>query len=256
MPPAAAIAGGAQAVGSFLQSNEQKNAQRANLSQETSLDNQMLGIYQNLQSKFNSLWGSVDPAQALGQAKTFYGSEVQGGLSPAVIGSAESEYAQQNASNLATMKNQLGPYTPNVAGQVAQFNNNAITGNVSLQQQLAALNQQTRQQGAAGLAGIGEGVAGLTAGVGESVASGIGGLASQFGQASEFNAANAGPNPFSSIGAFLAANPNILGGGPQANPSGANGIWDPYGGPVQPGQGGLGAVGGVGQPSGNQNPAA
>jgi hypothetical protein len=251
MPPAAAIPAGASLVGSFLQSNSSKNAAKANTANQTSLDQQMLGIYDQLLGKFNSLWSSVNPSAALGEAKNFYSSEVLGGLSPAVIGSAESQFQQQNARNLGTMENQLGPYTPNIGGAIRDFSNNEIMGNVSLQQQLAAMNQGVRQQGAAGLAGIGSDVAGLMASVGQGVAGGIGGLASQFGQANEFNALNAGPNPFSSIGSILSAYPGLFGGG--GSSGGASQTPGGYTGPglsgqpyPQPGQGGLGAPGGAG----------
>ena len=72
-----------------------------------------------------------------------------------------------------------------------EFQNNQITGNVSLQQQLAAMNQGVRAQGAQGLAGIGSGVLDWGSQLAESVAGGLGTLGSGFQQASEFNAANA-----------------------------------------------------------------
>lgn len=254
--PIAPIAAGAAALGSFLQSNQQKNSQRANLAQQTSLDNQMLQVYDQLQGKFNNLWSGTNPIGSIEQAKNFYTSEVQGGLSPAVTGAAQSQFQQQNALNLATLKNQLGPYTPNRAGMIGDFGESEIVGNVSLQQQLAALNQQTRQQGAQGLGGLGLDVAQLGAGVSESVAQGIGGLASQYGDAARFNATNQ-TNPFTSVGSFLASNPNMFastgipgstpGLGAPVPPGVPNGLsgqpWYP-----QPGQGGLGVTGGTGLP--------
>jgi hypothetical protein len=238
--PAAPIAAGAGLLGSFLQSNSSKNAQKADMSQQSALDNQMIQIYNNMMGKYNQVFGAVNPIGALNQAKNFYTSEVQGGLSPATIGAANSEFQQQNALNLSTLENQLGPYTPNMSGMIKDFQNNEILGNVSLQQQLAGMNQGVRQQGAAGLAGIGQDVlnwGNQTAGM---VSSGLGGLASQFGAAGAANAQNAwANNPFSSIANLFAMNPNAFN----------------FNTNQQPGQGGLGATGGLGGSQGGSGGA-
>ena len=249
MPAAAAIPAGAGLIGSFMQNNAQKSAASQNQSQESALDSQVEQIYNRMWGQYQGVASATNPAGDLQQAKNFYQSEVQGGLSPAVTGAANSQFQQQNALNLNTLKNQLGPYTPNMAGTVSNFQNNEIMGNVSLQQQLAAQNQGVRAQGAQGLAGIGQGVLNYGANVGSTAASGLGGLAQGFQQANEFNANNAyANNPFSAL-----ANMNwsqLLGGGGASSPT-ATQTPQTYtgpqlsGGPL-PGQGGLGATGGSG----------
>jgi hypothetical protein len=247
MPIGAAVGGGASLLGSFLQSNTSKNAAKADEAQQSSLDNYMVGIYNNLMGKYNSVFNATQPATGLNEASNFYKSEIQGGLSPAVIGAANSNFQQENAQNLSTLKNQLGPYTPNMAGTISDFENSEITGNVSLQQQLAAMNQQTRASGAAGLAGIDQGILNWGSSTAGGVASGVGGLASEFGGAAAQNTQNAwSNNPFSSIASWMSMYPNLF------NPGGSSGN-------TQPGQGGLGSTGGTGSGGGGgpaQNPGA
>ena len=231
MPAAAVIPAGAGLIGSFLSSNSSKNAAKSNQAQQSALDTQIEGIYSRLMGTFNHLMGAVNPAGALQTAKNFYTSEVQGGLSPAVTGAAESQFQQQNALNLNTLKEQIGPYTPNKGGLISDFQNNEIIGNVGLQQQLAAMNQGVRAQGAAGLTGVANDVLGFGENVGTSAASGLTNLANQFGLANIFNAQNAyANNPFSALA-------NLPWGQifPTTSPT-----------TPQPGQGGLGQTGGTG----------
>jgi len=251
------IALGLGAAMSFLNANQSKNAQKANQAQQSAIDNQLMQVYNRLTTQYNQLRGAVNPAQTMGAAKSFYQSEVEGGLSPAVIGQAQSSYQQEQARNLATFKNQLGPYTPNLAGAIRDFGNNAITGNVSLQQGLAAQNQNVRAAGAQGLAGLGENVMSTGVNIGDIVSQGLFGLGGQYQQASEFNASNAyGSNPFMSIAQLMLANPNLFNQGGGGTPTGTTipvGATPPgwYSGPnnpayPQPGQGGLGTTGGLG----------
>ena len=109
------------------------------------------------------------------------------------------------------------------------------------------------------MTGIGENVLSTGAQIGTSVASGLGGIASQYGQANEFNAAGQ-TNPFASIAQFLAS----LGGGGGLGGGGTGGAnvggsvpdpgsanqfgWNPWSsgvslGTPQAGQGGLGLGG-------------
>lgn len=248
MPAAGAIAAGAAAIGGFLQSNAQKNAAKANLANETSLDNQIIGIYDRMMGTAGKLMGAVNPGGALSQAKEFYSSEVTGGLSPAVTGAAESQFQQQNALNLATLERDLGPYTPNKAGMISQFQDSQIIGNVSLQQQLAAMNQGVRQQGAQGLTSVAAVPLDFLSTIGSNAASALGSMAGNYQQASEFNASNAGnPLAFLSTTDWSKLFPNSVAttGTPSTATPGTYTTPPGYV-PEPPGQGGAGAVGGIG----------
>lgn len=255
--PVAAIAAGAQTVGSFIQSDNSKNAAKANQAQESSIDNQLMSVYNSMMKNVNQVDAAVNPAQSLGAAKGFYANEMSTGLAPAVINQANASFQQNNAQNLSTLKNSLGAATPNIAGTIKDFENSQITGNVGLQQGLAAQNQGARNTGAAGLTGIGENVLDQSDQARESVAAGLGALGSQYQQAGEFNASGQ-TNPFSGITSFLAS--LGLGGGTPGGGTTTPGVasgsyqtgqysgqpWSYNSSTPPPGQGGLGAGSGSG----------
>jgi hypothetical protein len=261
--PVPVIAAGLSTAGSLVQSNAQKNAAKANTAAESSIDNQLMSIFNSLMTNYNQVNNAVNPAQTLGSAKNFYQSEENTGLDPAVTRAANANFSLNNQRSLSSLVNQLGPALPNLAGTVRDFGENELINNANLNIGLAGQNQAARQQGAAGLAGIGEDVLGQGTEIAGLVSGGLRGLGDQFNNANIANA-NA-PNPFSSLGGLF-SNPavgawlgKIFGGGggtpgaspiPPMSPTSFNNL-TPAGLGVSPGQGGLGVTGGLG--GGNPN---
>jgi hypothetical protein len=194
------------AAGSILQGVNSKNAQKANTAQQGNIDNQLISLFNAMTGRSNDIWSGLNPLGALNQAKKFYGSEVAGGLDPAVRTDATAGFEREGARGLSAIEGALGPSSPNPGGMAKNWQEGMLTGGVALQQQLAALNQQTRQQGAAGLAGIGEAGMSASNSLLEAPVLGLMGLGQQFGAGAAANAQNAQQNnPFGALGQFLAS---------------------------------------------------
>lgn len=101
--------------------------------------------------------GGTNLAKANPALQSFYGSELQNGLSPQAQQNAQNQLTQQfeTAQNNITANARPGQ---NTVGQQQNAENNLITGSTNLAGNLAATNQQVQQQGAQGLAATASGL--------------------------------------------------------------------------------------------------
>lgn len=219
------IGAGVSTVGSLVGANQQKNAQKANQGAQSSIDNQLVAIYNAMLKNYGQVSDATDPAGSLRTAKDFYGQEAGGatptaqfyrgemtnGLDPSVRAAANANLATQEARGISAMRNQLGPSLPNLAGTIRDLNEQGLQAGVNQNIGLSAQDQGVRQQGAAGLQGVQSAGAGGLQSIADAVlafgSSMLGGASQGFGRlGDQFGAAANQPqaNPFTSIGQFLA----------------------------------------------------
>jgi hypothetical protein len=191
---------GVSTLGSLVGSNNQKNAQKANQSAESGIDNQLVSIYNAMLKNYQTVSDATNPSGALSQAEGVFGTEASSGLSPQVIAAANANLQQQQQQGISSIRNQLGPALPNLAGSIRDFNEQNLTADVNENIGLAGQNQGVRTQGAQGLTGIANDVLGFGSQMLGGAAGGLSGLGAQFGKA----ASQPQTNPFSSLGTFLA----------------------------------------------------
>jgi hypothetical protein len=200
-----ALGGLVSGAGSIYSAVSQKNAQQANLSAEQQLDSQLEKLYNTQIKQANELSTGTNTLGELQQAGGVYSQEAAAGLSPQTIAAANANLAQQEAQGLSNLKYNLGPSTPNLAGQIKQYEDASLSADVNQNIQLAGENQAAKNEGAAGLGSLASGVLSFMQNAFGGAESGISGLAKQFG----LGAAGTGTNPLGAFGSFLASIPAL-----------------------------------------------